>query len=34
MTKPTDLPVLPFATTADWEAWLIANHATARGLWI
>ncbi len=29
-----DLPVLPFASQREWEAWLEANHATAKGLWL
>lgn len=28
-----DLPVLPFASSAAWETWLEANHASA-GVWI
>jgi uncharacterized protein YdeI (YjbR/CyaY-like superfamily) len=31
---PDDLPILPFASQADWEAWLEENHADARGLWL
>ena len=30
---PTDLPTLPFADTAAWEKWLVAN-AAAKGLWL
>src|SRR6266496_4957603 len=30
----SDLPVLLFATPKDWEAWLKANHAESRGLWL
>jgi uncharacterized protein YdeI (YjbR/CyaY-like superfamily) len=34
-THPKDgLPVIAFATEADWEAWLMANHGTSKGLWI
>jgi uncharacterized protein YdeI (YjbR/CyaY-like superfamily) len=29
-----DLPVLPFASRDDWEAWLAENHDGADGLWI
>src|SRR5439155_1702445 len=29
-----ELPQLPFASTADWEAWLEENHATSEGVWI
>lgn len=28
------LPTLPFASGADWEAWLEENHAEADGIWI
>ena len=28
------LPVLPFASDAEWEAWLEAHHADADGVWI
>jgi uncharacterized protein YdeI (YjbR/CyaY-like superfamily) len=31
---PDDLPVIPFASAAEWEAWLEANHAEAPGIWI
>jgi uncharacterized protein YdeI (YjbR/CyaY-like superfamily) len=29
-----DLPTLTFASQADWETWLDAQHANARGVWI
>jgi uncharacterized protein YdeI (YjbR/CyaY-like superfamily) len=29
-----DLPQLPFASDAEWEAWLESNHAESRGVWI
>jgi uncharacterized protein YdeI (YjbR/CyaY-like superfamily) len=29
-----DLPVLAFASADAWEAWLAAEHETARGVWI
>lgn len=29
-----DLPTLPFASQAEWEAWLEANHAESRGIWL
>ncbi|MEQ1512580.1 MAG: YdeI/OmpD-associated family protein [Lysobacteraceae bacterium] len=32
-TLPDDLPTLPFADAAAWEAWLIEN-AAAKGLWL
>ena len=28
------LPILPFASTADWEAWLQEHHVDAPGVWI
>src|SRR5687768_870482 len=28
------LPVRSFASPAEWEAWLEAEHATSRGLWL
>jgi uncharacterized protein YdeI (YjbR/CyaY-like superfamily) len=34
MTEKQDLPMLPFASAADWESWLAENHATSQGLWI
>jgi uncharacterized protein YdeI (YjbR/CyaY-like superfamily) len=34
MPKDDELPVLEFATQADFEAWLEEHHATAPGLWI
>jgi len=34
VTVPDDLPVLSFASQADFEAWLEEHHATAPGLWI
>jgi uncharacterized protein YdeI (YjbR/CyaY-like superfamily) len=30
----TDLPILFFESSHDWEAWLEKNHAAAKGLWI
>jgi len=32
--NPPDIPVLLFATPKDWEAWLDASHAEAKGLWL
>jgi uncharacterized protein YdeI (YjbR/CyaY-like superfamily) len=29
-----DLPVLAFASADEWEAWLAAEHETARGVWM
>jgi uncharacterized protein YdeI (YjbR/CyaY-like superfamily) len=34
MPKDDELPVLSFATQADFEAWLEKEHDTAPGLWI
>lgn len=31
---PAEIPVLSFATPAEWSAWLEANHATSPGLWL
>ncbi len=31
---PDDLPVLPFASAAAFEAWLEAEHGSAPGVWI
>jgi uncharacterized protein YdeI (YjbR/CyaY-like superfamily) len=31
---PDDLPTILFATQAEWTAWLDANGATAKGLWV
>jgi uncharacterized protein YdeI (YjbR/CyaY-like superfamily) len=28
------LPVIAFASPPEWEAWLEANHATSKGLWL
>jgi len=29
-----DLPVLAFASSAEWEAWLAAQPATSKGVWL
>jgi uncharacterized protein YdeI (YjbR/CyaY-like superfamily) len=36
MTKDTkqDLPVIPFESQEDWEAWLDEHHETSDGLWL
>ena len=34
MSPKDDLPALPFASAADWEAWLETNHAASPGLWL
>jgi len=34
MKKTDNLPVIPFETQQDWEAWLKEHHAESSGLWI
>jgi uncharacterized protein YdeI (YjbR/CyaY-like superfamily) len=34
MSPKDDLPVIPFASQEDWETWLLAEHASAPGLWL
>ncbi len=34
MSPTDDLPVLPFASAVEWEAWLEAHHAVAPGVWL
>ena len=34
MTAGDELETRAFATAAEWEAWLVANHETAPGVWI
>ena len=34
MATDDALPKLPFASAAEWEAWLEENHASAEGVWI
>jgi uncharacterized protein YdeI (YjbR/CyaY-like superfamily) len=34
MDPKQDLPIISFASREDWEEWLHAQHATARGLWL
>jgi uncharacterized protein YdeI (YjbR/CyaY-like superfamily) len=29
-----DIPIMPFETQQDWEAWLKENHAGTRGIWL
>jgi uncharacterized protein YdeI (YjbR/CyaY-like superfamily) len=31
--KP-DLPILSFTSPAEWDAWLVENHATSTGVWL
>jgi uncharacterized protein YdeI (YjbR/CyaY-like superfamily) len=33
-TKKPELPVIPFASSDAWEAWLEGHHATSQGLWL
>ncbi len=34
MSENQDLPMLGFASSADWEAWLAENYSTSPGLWL
>ena len=34
MDAKQDLPIIAFASQAEWEAWLAAQPATSRGLWL
>ena len=34
MDSKQDLPIISFASQEDWERWLQAQHATAKGLWL
>jgi uncharacterized protein YdeI (YjbR/CyaY-like superfamily) len=34
MDTKQGLPILAFASQRDWEAWLDAQHATSKGLWL
>jgi uncharacterized protein YdeI (YjbR/CyaY-like superfamily) len=34
MDTKQDLPIIAFASQAEWEAWLAAQPATSRGLWL
>jgi uncharacterized protein YdeI (YjbR/CyaY-like superfamily) len=33
-TKKPELPVIPFASSDAWEAWLEGHHAASQGLWL
>ncbi|CAN5126016.1 hypothetical protein BH24ACT17_BH24ACT17_05750 [soil metagenome] len=33
-TEKPELPVIPFANSYAWEAWLEEHHTTADGLWL
>jgi uncharacterized protein YdeI (YjbR/CyaY-like superfamily) len=32
--KKPELPIIPFASREQWEAWLEEQHATSEGLWL
>ena len=34
MTKPDELPIITYATQAEWETWLAEHHADTAGLWL
>src|SRR4029077_17981640 len=34
MDTKQGLPILAFASPADWEAWLKEHHRTSKGLWL
>ena len=34
MDTKQGLPILAFASQREWEAWLDAQHATSKGLWL
>jgi uncharacterized protein YdeI (YjbR/CyaY-like superfamily) len=34
MDPKQDLPIISFASQGDWEQWLHAQHAKAKGLWL
>ncbi|MGH2356022.1 MAG: YdeI/OmpD-associated family protein [Chloroflexota bacterium] len=34
MDSKQGLPIVPFASQQEWEAWLEAHHATSNGLWL
>lgn len=34
MSPKDDLPVIPFASQADWERWLEEHHQSSVGLWL
>jgi uncharacterized protein YdeI (YjbR/CyaY-like superfamily) len=34
MEQKNGEPIVAFASTAEWEEWLAANHATSRALWV
>jgi uncharacterized protein YdeI (YjbR/CyaY-like superfamily) len=34
MPAKPDLPIMPFASRKDWEAWLDEHHASSPGVWL
>ncbi|GAC1388436.1 MAG: YdeI family protein [Ktedonobacteraceae bacterium] len=34
MKNPNNLPILPFETQQDWEAWLKEHHTHTKGIWL
>jgi uncharacterized protein YdeI (YjbR/CyaY-like superfamily) len=34
MSPKDDLPVIPFASAAEWEEWLEVHHASSPGIWL
>ena len=34
MTAKSDLPIVTFASSEAWEAWLEEEHATSKGVWL
>ena len=32
--KKPQLPIIPFASSGAWDAWLEEHHATSDGLWL
>ncbi len=34
MDTKQGLPILAFASPADWEVWLVEHHRTSKGLWL
>lgn len=29
-----DLPIVAFASSADWDAWLVVHHEASSGIWL
>jgi len=34
MSQKDELPILPFSSASEWEAWLAKEHATSKGIWL